>query len=50
MKYAQEITGSPQTGFWAFFWFATGNFVYEVCLNLVLSPIIVRLINIRKKK
>ncbi len=41
--------GSPETGFSLFVAFALANFIFELGLNIVLSPIIVRLIKIRKR-
>ncbi len=41
--------GSTGTGVGVFWAMAMGNFIFEVGMNLVLSPVIVRLLNIRKK-
>ena len=42
----QDLNLSGMELFWAL---AMGNFVFEVVLNIVLAPVIVRLLNIRKK-
>lgn len=52
MKFADAIAsvvGMSVTGMDLFLAFATGNFLFELGLNIVLSPIVVRLINIRNK-
>lgn len=41
--------GSPQTGAALFIALALGNFLFELGLNAILSPIVIRLIKIRKK-
>lgn len=41
--------GSDASGMEVFFVLAMGNFLFEVGMNLVLSPVIVRLIGIKKK-
>lgn len=42
--------GSDASGFGVFLALAMANFLFELGMNLVLSPIIIRLLNIRKKK
>lgn len=42
-----ELNLSGMELFWAL---AMGNFVFEVVLNIVLAPVMVRLLNIRKKQ
>ena len=42
--------GSPETGVALFIALALGNFLFELGLNTILSPIVVRLINIKNKK
>ncbi len=52
MKFADAIAavvGMNITGMDLFLAFATGNFLFELGLNIVLSPIIVRLINVRNR-
>ena len=46
-KIAQAI-GSNATGMSLFIALALGNFLFEVGANIVLSPVVVRLLNIRK--
>lgn len=41
--------GSTGTGIGVFWAMAMGNFIFEVGMNLVLSPVIVRLLDLRKK-
>lgn len=41
--------GSTGTGIGVFWAMAMGNFLFEVGMNLVLSPVIVRLLDLRKK-
>ncbi|MBQ7308637.1 MAG: ECF transporter S component [Clostridia bacterium] len=41
--------GSAGTGIGVFWAMAMGNFLFEVGMNLVLSPVIVRLLDLRKK-
>ena len=41
--------GFPNAAAYAFLGLAGGNFLFEVAFNLVLSPVIVRLLNIKKK-
>ncbi len=43
-----QAAESPETGMAVFFGFAVANFVFEVGMNLVLSPIMIRILNIRK--
>ena len=47
-----EELGSPMTekGFAVFLALASANFLFELGTNIVVSPIIVRLLNIRKKQ
>lgn len=52
MKYANDIAatvGMSLTGMDLFVAFATGNFIFELGLNIVLSPIVLRLLNIKEK-
>lgn len=42
--------GFPNAAAYAFLGLAGGNFLFEVAFNLVLSPIIVRLLAIKRKK
>ena len=44
-----ERVGIQGSGFSVFVALALANFVFEVLLNVVLCPVIVRLLNIRKK-
>lgn len=44
-----EVVGIPNSGFSVFMALALANFVFEILLNVVLCPVIVRLLNIRKK-
>lgn len=41
--------GSTGTGIGVFWAMAMGNFLFEIGMNLVLSPVIVRLLDLRKK-
>lgn len=41
--------GSTGTGVGVFWAMAMGNFIFEIGMNLVLSPVIVRLLDLRKK-
>lgn len=53
MPFAQEIgnmVGIDKAGFGVFIALAFGNFIFEILMNAVLSPIFVRIINIRNKK
>lgn len=43
------VIGSAGTGIGVFWAMAMGNFLFEVGMNLVLSPVIVRLLDLRKK-
>lgn len=45
-----SAVGLTVSGMEVFFALATANFLFEVGMNLVLSPIIVRVLNIAKKK
>lgn len=48
-----EIAAAAQstaTGMALFFGFAMANFIFEIIMNLVLSPVIVKLLSLRKKK
>lgn len=52
MPHAQaigEIIGSPESGFGVFIALAFGNFIFEILMCAILSPVIVRILNIRKK-
>ena len=42
--------GSPETGMAVFIGFAVANFLLELGTNAVMSPVVVRLLNIRKNK
>lgn len=44
-----EMLGSAETGIALFIALALGNFLFELGLNTVLSPVVVKLLNIRKK-
>lgn len=44
-----EMLGSAETGVALFIALALGNFLFELGLNMVLSPVVVKLLNIRKK-
>lgn len=44
-----EMLGSAETGVALFVALALGNFLFELGLNTVLSPVVVKLLNIRKK-
>lgn len=53
LDYALEIAsmiGLDDVGFSVFVALAFGNFLFELGINTILSPIIVRLLNIRRKK
>lgn len=52
MPYAEaigELIGSPESGFGVFIALAFANFIIEVLMNALLSPIFVRILKIRKK-
>lgn len=49
VEIAKQI-GSAETGAALFIALALGNFIFELGTNIILSPVIVRLINIVKKK
>lgn len=42
--------GFPNAGNYMIFGLAGGNFLFELGLNIILSPVIIRLLNIRKLK
>ncbi len=44
-----EMIGSAETGIALFIALALGNFIFELGLNTILSPVVVKLLNIRKK-
>ncbi len=44
-----NMLGSAETGVALFITLALGNFLFELGLNTVLSPVVVKLLNIRKK-
>ena len=45
-----NVLTTSQTG-WALFWaMAMGNFIFEIGMSVVLSPVIVRLLDVAKKK
>ena len=44
-----EMLGSAETGVALFIALALGNFLFELGWNMVLSPVVVKLLNIRKK-
>ncbi|MBQ7097910.1 MAG: ECF transporter S component [Clostridia bacterium] len=44
-----NMLGSAETGVALFIALALGNFLFELGLNTVLSPVVVKLLNIRKK-
>lgn len=53
-KYATNIgttvgLGTEVNGMDVFFALAFGNFIFEIAMNLVLSPVIIRLVDIAKK-
>ncbi len=53
MPHAQaigEMVGIEKAGFGVFIALAFGNFIFEILMNAVLSPIFVRIINLRNKK
>ena len=53
MPYAKEIgamVGIEEVGFGVFIALAFGNFIFEILMNAVLSPVFVRIINLRNKK
>lgn len=53
MPYAKEIgamVGIDKAGFGIFIALAFGNFIFEILMNTVLSPIFVRIINIKQSK
>jgi len=43
------VLGGNATGIALFWGMAMANFLFELGMNIVLSPVIVRLLNIRKK-
>ena len=45
-----SAAGSPETGMAVFAGFAVANFLLELGTNAVMSPVVVRLLNIRKNK
>ena len=45
-----ELLGMEQAGFALFIAMAFGNFLFEIGMNAVLSPVIVRILDMRKKK
>ncbi len=52
LGFAEQIAtaiGLEAAGIAVFTAMATGNFLFELGLNIVLSPVVVRLLNIRKK-
>lgn len=53
MPYAKEIgamVGIEKAGFGIFIALAFGNFIFEILMNAVLSPVFVRIINIKQGK
>ena len=53
LDFAEQIAtaiGLEKAGIAVFTAMATGNFIFELGLNIVLSPVIVRLLSIRTKK
>ena len=44
-----QIAGSPETGMAVFVGFAVANFLFELGANAVMSPVVVRLLSIKKK-
>lgn len=44
-----EMAGSTETGMALFMAFATANFLFELGANIVLSPVVLRLLNIKNK-
>lgn len=53
MPYANEIAnmlGMQESGFGVFIALAFGNFLFEIGMNAVLSPVIVRILEMRKNK
>lgn len=53
LGFAEQIAsaiGLEKAGIAVFTAMATGNFIFELGLNIVLSPVVVRLLNIRNKK
>ncbi|MBP3377873.1 MAG: ECF transporter S component [Clostridia bacterium] len=42
--------GSTDTGMALFIGFAMANFIFEIVMNIVLSPVIIKLLDLRKKK
>lgn len=44
-----EASGMNITGMDLFFAFALANFLFELGMNVVLSPVVVRILNLRKK-
>ena len=52
LDFAEQIAtaiGLEKAGIAVFTAMATGNFLFELGLNIVLSPVVVRLLNIKKK-
>lgn len=45
-----ETLGSTDVGVALFWGLAMANFLFELGMNIVLSPVVVRILNIRKKK
>lgn len=43
------VIGSTEAGFGLFIALALANFLFEIGMNIVLSPVIVRILNIKKK-
>lgn len=53
MPYAEKIgamVGIEKAGFGVFIALAFGNFIFEILMNAVLSPVFVRIINIKQGK
>ncbi len=44
-----ELVGVAEAGFGVFIALALANFLFELGMNIVLSPVIVRILNIKKK-
>ncbi len=45
-----ELIGSPNAGMALFVGMALANFIFELGMNAVLSPVMIRILNIRKKQ
>lgn len=43
------VAQSPNTGMALFIGFAMANFIFEIVMNIVLSPVIIKLLELRKK-